>query len=153
NAPLKATNPHISVIGHITEDELRMNLTRTDMASGSANRFLFALVRRSKFLPDGGDLEDDEIVRLVALVKDAVEFARQRGRLKMTAEARKLWHGVYPKLSEGQPGLLGAITARAEAQVIRLALIYALLDKSADIDIAHLQAALAVWEYCEASAA
>jgi hypothetical protein len=49
--------------------------------------------------------------------------------------------------------LLGAVTARGEAQVIRLALIYALLDHSEQIDVPHLHAALAIWDYCDASAA
>jgi hypothetical protein len=47
NSPLKATGAHISIIGHITKDELRARLTRTDMANGLANRFLFCLVKRS----------------------------------------------------------------------------------------------------------
>jgi hypothetical protein len=34
-----------------------------------------------------------------------------------------------------------------------LALIYALLDGAANIDVPHIRAALAVWEYAEASAA
>jgi len=59
---------------------------------------------------------------------------------------------VYPELSEGQPGLLGAVLARAEAQTIRLALIYALLDGRTEIDLVHLKAALAIWEYSAASA-
>ena len=48
--------------------------------------------------------------------------------------------------------MLGAILGRAEAQVLRLALIYALLDRSAFIDEPHLLAALACWDYAEASA-
>jgi hypothetical protein len=36
--------------------------------------------------------------------------------------------------------------------VIRLALIYALLDCTHQIDLAHLEAAMAVWAYCEESA-
>jgi hypothetical protein len=59
---------------------------------------------------------------------------------------------VYPKLSDGRPGLLGAATSRAEAQVMRLATIYALLDTSAVVRAEHLMAALAVWEYAEQSA-
>ena len=43
-----------------------------------------------------------------------------RGELKLDDAARKLWAQVYPTLSEGKPGLLGAITARAEAQVLRI---------------------------------
>jgi hypothetical protein len=53
----------------------------------------------------------------------------------------------------GQPGLLGAVTSRGEAQSVRLALIYALLDGTVNIDLPHISAALAVWEYAEASAA
>jgi hypothetical protein len=48
--------------------------------------------------------------------------------------------------------LLGAVVARAEAQTIRLALIYSLLDHANEIRHEHLRAAVALWEYCEASA-
>jgi DNA replicative helicase MCM subunit Mcm2 (Cdc46/Mcm family) len=51
-----------------------------------------------------------------------------------------------------QPGLFGAVTARGEAYVIRLGLLYALLDLSDHIGPEHLRAALAVWQYCEDSA-
>jgi hypothetical protein len=52
----------------------------------------------------------------------------------------------------GRRLLFGAIVARAEAQTIRLALLYALLDRSTQIDSHHLDAALALWRYCETSA-
>jgi len=48
--------------------------------------------------------------------------------------------------------LLGAVTARAEAQVMRLACLYALLDLSGTIRLEHLSAGLALWAYCEDSA-
>jgi hypothetical protein len=64
NSPLTATDAHISIISHITRAELRARLTRTDAASGFANRFLFLLVKRSKALPFGRDLADDEIKAL-----------------------------------------------------------------------------------------
>jgi hypothetical protein len=35
---------------------------------------------------------------------------------------------------------------------MRLSALYALLDKSAVVKADHLKAALALWEYCEASA-
>jgi hypothetical protein len=49
-------------------------------------------------------------------------------------------------------GLLGALCARPEAQTLRLSLIYALADGAAEIDVEHLEAAWAVWQYCRASA-
>ena len=155
NAPLRATGAHISIVGHITVDELRARLTRTDTANGFANRFLFMLVKRSTvLLPFGGDaLEDIVIAALGGRLKEAVEAAASIGRVGWTNSAANAWKTVYPQLSRGQPGLLGAVTSRAEAQCVRLALIYALLDGATNIDLPHIKAALAVWEYAEASAA
>jgi hypothetical protein len=153
NSPLSATGAHISVIAHITEDELRTRITRTDLANGFANRFLFALIRRSKELPFGGDLSDGEILNLGDRLKAIIEKVGPIGRVQMNAAAKRLWRTVYSALSAEQPGLLGAVTARAEAQTVRLALLYALLDGRDEIDEPHLRAALAVWEYCESSAA
>ena len=157
HSPITATGAHISIVGHITEDELRANLTRTDMASGLANRFLFACVKRSKYLPFGGSLDEASVDELASRVAQAIERAKNIGRVIMTQQAREDWARAYEALSAEQPGLLGAITARAEAQVIRVALVYALLDcpehGAAQISAEHLAAALGVWEYCEASAA
>jgi hypothetical protein len=47
---------------------------------------------------------------------------------------------------------LGAVVGRAEAQVLRLAALYAVLDLSEDIEREHLMDALALWDYAEASA-
>ena len=70
----------------------------------------------------------------------------------MTNEARAVWQKVYPELSDGRDGLHGAVTARAEAQCLRLALVYCLLDGGDRIDHRHLLAALAVWDYCNRTA-
>jgi hypothetical protein len=152
NSPLTATGAHISIIGHITVDELRVRINRTELANGFANRFLFVLSRRSKVLPFGGSLTDGEILHLGEKLTATIEKAKIVGRVSTTDKARSKWAAVYPALSAARPGLLGAIIARAEAQTIRLALIYALLDGFDQIDLPHLEAALAVWEYCELSA-
>ena len=66
---------------------------------------------------------------------------------------RALWESSYEGLTADRPGLWGAITSRAEAHVLRLSLIYAALDGSREISDAHVQAALAVWRFCDRSAA
>jgi Protein of unknown function (DUF3987) len=152
NSPLKADGAHISIVAHITETELRARLTRTDMANGFANRFPFFCVRRSKLLAHGGNLDESSLQELGERTKRAIEAARSLGRVTMTEAAAKAWEAAYPELSADRPGLLGAIVARAETQVIRLALIYALLDCTHQIDVVHLEAAMAVWAYCEESA-
>ena len=152
NSPLTATGAHISIVGHITVDELRARISRTEMGNGFANRFLFALIRRSKELPFGGSLTDSQILNLGEQLKSVIDRAKPVGRMEMTDAARSKWAAVYTELSAAKPGLLGAVIARAEAQTVRLALIYALLDGGDKIDLPHLEAALAVWEYCELSA-
>ncbi len=150
NSTAVVTGAHISIIGHITADELRRYLTRTEAGNGFANRFLFCCARRSKCLPEGGgDVDLAPYAQRLALIANK---ARTFGRLTFDEVARAMWHQVYPGLSDGRPGLFGAVTSRAEAQTLRLALIYALLDSSHTIGANHLRAALAVWEYCEASA-
>jgi hypothetical protein len=152
NNPTKATNAHISVIGHITKDELLRYLGTTEAGNGFGNRFMWLCVRRSKVLPEGGNLSEEELYLLAERLRQAVEFAKTVGEMERDEAARRLWYQVYPELSEGKPGLLGAMIARAEAHVMRLACIYALLDLSAVIREEHLRAALALWDYCERSA-
>jgi hypothetical protein len=152
NSPARAEGAHISVLGHITRDELRRLLTDTAAANGFANRFLWVCSKRSKCLPDGGSLGREELSDLSRRLRDCASFARTIELMERDSAAREIWHKVYPELSEGKPGLFGAVTSRGEAQVLRLSCLYALLDTSAVVRAEHLSAALAVWEYCEHSA-
>lgn len=154
HSPTRATAAHISIIGHITADELRRYLDRTEAGNGFANRILWACVRRSRLLPFGGALRDEDLAPARARLAGAVRFARGLGeaQLPFNSEAVDLWAAEYPDLSEGKTGLLGAVTSRAEAQTVRLALLYALTDCSREIGRPHLEAALALWRYCYDSA-
>src|SRR5205814_1467214 len=141
-----------SVIGHITRHELRRYLNLTEIGNGFANRFLWTCVRRSKSLPEGGHVDDVEFEALIGRLNRAVKFASGVSELRRSDKARALWHKAYEELSEGKPGLLGAVTSRAEAQTMRVACLYALLDCSKVVKEVHLRAALAVWDYAEQSA-
>jgi hypothetical protein len=152
NSPVKATDSHISIIGHVTDDELHAVLTKVEMANGFANRFLFARVKRSKLLPHGGHLDFATLQKLGERVAERLTQARTLGRITMTDAAAEAWEKNYASLSGDRRGLLGAVLGRAEAQVIRIALVYALLDNTEQIDLPHLGAALAVWAFCEDSA-
>jgi hypothetical protein len=151
NSPAVATDAHISIVGHITKDELLRNLNSTEAGNGFGNRILWFCVRRSKILPEGGELRPKELVPLIPRLEDAILFGKELGEIRRDEEARTVWHEVYPTLSEGKVGLLGALTARAEAQVMRIACIYAVLEKSEFIRRSHLLAGLAIWEYVEDS--
>jgi hypothetical protein len=154
---LTATDAHICIMSHITTTELLRLLTETERVNGFANRFLFALVKRSKFLPSGQGAPLKVLDEHLSPLSRIAACARQRGELKRDTEAEALWAKVYPRLEEERPGLSGSILARGAAQVLRLSLLYALSDNdeserdTAAIRVQHLMAALAVWDYCKAS--
>jgi hypothetical protein len=151
NSPARATGAHISLIGHITGEELRRYLTATESANGFANRFVMLCTQRSQVLPEGGEVDPAAWEGVRNELAAALEFASSVGRVERDERARALWREVYDRLSEGRPGLAGALLGRAEAHVMRLAMLYALMDSSAVIEAEHLMAALALWDYAERS--
>jgi hypothetical protein len=151
NSPERATGSCVSVVGHITANELQTYFDRTEMSNGFGNRFLFACVRRSKFLPFGGSLQDADVIALAHQIRRAVENARGIRQVIMAPAAAEAWRAIYPDLSMDRPGLLGSLTARAEAQAVRLAMLYALWAGSNHITLDHLIAAVAVEQFCRES--
>ena len=159
NSRTKATGAHITVIGNITGEELLNCLEAGEFANGLANRFLWSCSIRSQFLPEGG-LDFDEIPSFNEIRKDFNRIHyKVKGRVERDTEASEVWgyndaptRGAYHDLTREKFGLYGKATARGPAQVLRLGLIYALLDGSAQICRQHLEAALEVWRYCDESA-
>jgi hypothetical protein len=151
---LHATGAHFSLIAHITQRELAQSLHRTEAHNGFANRCLWTWVERNHCLPEGGNLGPNDLSAVARELRRALDWAAATPEILFRRDnpARELWQDCYPALSQLQPGLRGAATSRAEAQVLRLSAIYAALDSSPVVGIPHLQAALAVWDYCSASA-
>lgn len=152
-SPAVATGAHISIIAHVTVDELRRSLSATEQGNGFANRYLWFCSARSKFLPDDEDrwVPPEKLATIVEKIRSASRFAQKVGKIQRDEAARDFWRQIYRDLSSGKPGLLGAVTSRAEAQTMRLACIYAILDESSMVRQEHLRAALGVWEYVESS--
>jgi hypothetical protein len=148
-----ARGAHVSVISHITVEELRSKLTETDMANGLANRFLFACVRRAQLLPAGAAFEPAALAPVITSLRRAADHWRQHpGALRRSPDAESRWADLYAEMDADTPGgMLGALTARPEAQTLRLSLIYALTCQAAEIELEHLEAAWAVWRYCRQS--
>jgi hypothetical protein len=147
--PLDVDNVNLSIIAHVTPEELLNSLTATDRCNGFANRFLIILVRRSKLLPEGG--AEVDLSPIVTRLGTAIEASSGRGQIARDGAARELWAREYGRLTRQRDGIRGALCGRAEAHVLRLSLLYALLDSAREIRSEHLQAALAFWDYCERS--
>lgn len=142
----------VALLGHITPDELRRQLGAAEVAAGTGNRILFALVRRAAILPDGGNLDDREVARLGHELGERIRAARRVGILRRDAEASEMWADIYGEIaSDERDGLVGELVARAPAQQLRLQVVLALLDGSAAIEVEHVEAAAAIWSYCDQS--
>jgi hypothetical protein len=151
----QVTETHLSLIAHITQSELARNLPRSEAQNGFANRCLWACVQRSNCLPHGGNLSAASLSAVASELRRALDWATAAPdiRFERDSAASDLWQQHYPALSQLHSGMRCAATGRAEAQVLRLSAIYAALDSSSTITLPHLQAALAVWDYCYESAA
>jgi len=151
-APLRASGCHISMIGHITRTELNRLLTANDAGNGFANRILWTHSTRTKLLPDGGEIEKVDFSEVIVSLQQAVRLARSCTEIKRSTEARECWHSIYPELTKELHGRWGEVTSRGEAQVVRLSLLFSLIEGCPQIEIAHLKAAEALWKYCRDSA-
>jgi hypothetical protein len=151
NSPVRATGAHISIVAHITAEELLRYLNRVEVSNGFLNRFAIIAVDRSKILPDGGSLPEKALQPIIERVREALSFGRTTGRMERNSDARELWYGVYERLTSDKPGATSGITSRAAPMAVRVACLFALLDLSREVRREHLAAALEVNRYVDDS--
>ncbi|MCU0636615.1 MAG: YfjI family protein [Gemmatimonadaceae bacterium] len=146
--PQRATRPHVVVVGAITEAELRTVLKATAVRNGLANRFLAVHTHRARLVPHPTSPPAQALDDLANRIARAVVDARRIGHVRWTPAAANRWVGVHERLSvlTGTESVC-ALQARGPAYVYRLAMLLALLDGTGDVDVPHLEAALALWEY------
>ncbi len=153
-SPARASSAHIALIGHITQHELRRHTSSIELSNGYINRILIIACRRQRLLPEGGKPDPLRATGLDRLLSAVLHQARTAGEARLDGDARELWHHAYRQLATEPPdATVAQITARAEAHVIRLALIYTLSDGKRQIGTQQLQAALALGDYAARSAA
>jgi len=148
---VRATDPHIGIVGHVTRDELLRNLSNTEASNGFGNRFVWLIVRRSKEIPFPSAPDESEREELASRIGKAVQVARNIGAVGMTDSFREAWEAVYHDLSASHLGLAGSLLGRSEAHVMRLSALYTVLEGQKDMGLVHLKAGLALWDYAEAS--
>ena len=92
--------------------------------------------------------------KYAARLKAALKAAKAIDKpMTVSEEAAELWHPEYRRLETERAGDLGKAVARLSVHCLKVAMLYAALDGSQTIHLAHLKAALALMNFCEASAA
>lgn len=150
--PVSASVHHIGLLGHITVDEMLSEVSTVAIRNGFMNRHLLVYVRRQKLLSNPPELDDNAVGLLASEMREALELARTRKAVPLSREAAHMWTSMYAEVESRDPlGVVGDLTSRASAHILRLALIYALGDGAAQVGPEHLTAARALWDYSEAS--
>jgi uncharacterized protein DUF3987 len=152
--PSIATEPLISMAVHITLDELRHKFEKLSITDGFGNRFLYSCTDRSKLLPFGGNFDPTVLDALGRKTLEMVKLAQTRNEITIADAAKPVWAALYIAVESAAPsgGLIDHLTARAAPQMLRLSMLYALLDGAVQIAAPHIEAARALWRFCEASA-
>jgi hypothetical protein len=82
-----------------------------------------------------------------------VSSAREARLIPLTKAAAKFWYHLYLRLENDQrtSGFLGGMTSRGAAHIRRIAMILALVDREDAVDVKHLKAAEAIWDFSQES--
>lgn len=168
---VRASRAHISMLAHITPEELLRQHRRLSQAGGLESRILYVytapLAEVSPFRPqaDTGELAG----RLRAVLEASREAVmsvtdpisrylltlrgiQPRAELPVAGDVADRWGASVKSRLPGPDEALAGLHSRAESQVIRLAAAYALADMAAEVRPEHVEAALAVQSYCARSA-
>jgi hypothetical protein len=154
NSPEKATGAHVSLIGHITLPELAESLREVENQNGVSNRILWIAAQRAKkiSIPRWIDWNDySEIVSRLQTIVQTFKAVPERP-MRWSDAGKAAWDKFYKSVPESGSGILGVIIARSDAHVLRLSMLFAILDHSSLLEPQHLKAAIAFWQYCERSA-
>ena len=153
-SPMTVTNPHMVIVGHITNHELREKSSENDAANGLLNRFLMLHVQRPKLVPLPEPTPPDVLDSLAERLADAIDFAtvgnphgNNTHEVTLGPEARAVWRELYPQITRDGEGRAGSLMARSEVYARMLAMVFALMDKRDVIEPGDLLSALAWINY------
>lgn len=150
------TNATFSIVAHITKTDLEAEMPEQDLRNGFGNRFLYIHSERTQFLPSAPAIPSDDLIELLAPLHDALEFAQTAPEdYPFSPAAEEMWNSIgyvwYTQAKRSSGPVEDKMAGRARPAVRRMAIIYAIADCSSKIELQHLEAANALWEYCTAS--
>lgn len=150
-----ATDPHIALLGHVTPSELVELMKSRELSNGFANRFLIFWGERNRTIPFPEPTSDDRVTAFAHRFAGIVKFAKgnypaaaNSRQAALTDDAKALYARHYAELCKPlDGGRIDGILERRAPILLRLALCFALTDKTLAIDVQHINAAKAWIDY------
>jgi hypothetical protein len=152
--PIKTTGTHVCLLGHVSPEELRKTLGAAEAVNGFANRFIWVCTKRSKILSRPEAMPASAVKIAATEFAEAIKHAASLDKgLSLSPAALDRWDAIYLALNQKQDagGMVPKLLHRAEAQILRIALILALIQRADAVDVEHLEVAQALWDYSERS--
>ena len=159
--PVACEGAFVSMISQMTYGNVRSLFSSEEVEAGLANRFLWVHTYQAQVLErkvDWADLKT-RFAPIAQRLRVAIQWGQKETDdnipLLMTPEAEEAWYkgGIYRRLSSPRMGMYGIATQRRAQQVMRVAMIFAVLDCQHAIELKHITPAVALWDYCDATAA
>ena len=154
--PLMATGPTVGMLAASTSEWVEANVIEDDIRGGIVNRILWF------YGSDKGRISLPQSPSPALLKKIYETFvwipsapAIRPRVMALTVDACEAFDAWYVRERPSLSPLVAAATARAHTQAIRLALLFAILEgrgRVTDIKTEHVEAGIAVSEYCMAVA-
>lgn len=147
--------PHIGIHANITPSELKALLCSRDIHNGFFNRFLMVFSENIGLVAFPKPTADEVIDRLASQSADIIRYAKggypasTNGlQMHLSEAAKDCYEAMYPRLRQRHDSeFIGALLARRAPYLLRLAMLFALTNKTHVIEPKHLQAALAWVNY------
>ena len=152
--PLILRRPFVSMLCGTTPDWMESSLKEEEIMGGFSNRFIYCVGTAG--VPLAFPLKPD-LSRVTLGIAELAAYWRGKGatEIRWSDEARPVWADFYDgwrKSREGLSGVLAATTSRITSYAIKMAMLYAIMDKSEELLPEHLEAAVEFAKFCQWSA-
>jgi hypothetical protein len=152
-----AREPFLSIMAGTTQDWLQKALTERDIYGGFANRWLYFYGLPKDPMPNPPKVNPGKRSKLVQNLNQIRSWAEDvpNGEIAISDEANAMFEDYYREYYRRcqQAGLIPTLIVRIQDFIWKIALLYAIDTMSETISKEHLEAAIAVGNYLEASVA
>ena len=150
--PITVTEPYISLVAASTPSWLE-DLQDRDVLGGFANRFAFVLGEAKAPIPfpDAPDVQLRD--QIVSHIKEVMEWLAEPVEITLTESARDLWREYYTRWHSltWSDEIMSAMVQRVPDMVLKISLLFAVLEKRMQIDAETLTAGIDAGGYLAAS--
>jgi hypothetical protein len=141
----------LSLLGRVSQDQIRDALTGDSRWHGLASSVLWVAERGSPASSPGWNVDKDLKDELICELALAIRFADKTARVCLSPDAKLLCSDLSGELHRAM-GVSDSSPSASEGHLHRLVTIYALLNRNSIVEPAHVEAAMAFLRYCASSA-